>query len=378
MPLHRTPSVRRHGLPTALAVVITLVGVVGAVAAAAALVTGFGSSVPGASAGEAAGRLAPTVATAPVTPAPQSTSAPAPTAPATSAAPTTVPVSAAPAQRRRLAAMVRFKEQVRRELDVEKARARARARAMRDATVTFRIGTYNILGSNHVPRGQARAATSAGLITSRGVDLIGLQEVQRDQQGVFESNMPGYSFWPRDALGPQGYRHQVAWRSSMFEFVEGGSVDYTFTSMRIPMPWVLLRHRDTGAELYLINTHNSARDLEGERDSATTIEINLINRLRATGLPVFIVGDMNEHTEFFCRVAPATGMVAANGGSGANGCSLPPGPLRVDWIMGARASFSGYVQDGASISTGASDHYFLHADATIGVPPDPDVIEAAS
>ena len=208
--------------------------------------------------------------------------------------------------------------------------------------------------------------------------MIGLQEVQPDQQGVFESNMPGYTFWPRQALGRQGYRHQIAFRTSMFELTDSGSVDYTFTSMRIPMPWVKLRHLETGAEFYVINTHNSARDLEGERDSATAIEIDLIKRLGESGLPVYIVGDMNEHTEFFCKVAPATGMVAANGGSGAGGCTLPPRPLRVDWIMGLRATFSGYVQDGASISSGASDHYFLHADTSIGVEPSPEVVEAGS
>ena len=84
----------------------------------------------------------------------------------------------------------------------------------------------------------------------------------------------------------------------------------------------------------------------------------------ATGRPVIITGDMNEHTEFFCRVAAATGMVAANGGSGAGGCHLPPNPLRVDWIMGGHGmSFSGYRQDGAGLGH-ASDHYYLYATAT--------------
>jgi endonuclease/exonuclease/phosphatase family metal-dependent hydrolase len=263
--------------------------------------------------------------------------------------------------------MTEFKEKVAREL------ARMPAQAEPSDTASFKIGTYNILGSNHAPNGRGRAATSAGFITSRGVDLIGLQEVQRDQQGVFEANMPGYAFWPDGALGRQDYRKQIAWRTSMFEFVDGGAAYYTFTSMPgIPMPWVRLRHLASGAEFYIINNHNSARDLEGERDASTGIAIDLIQELRASGLPVFIVGDMNEHTEFFCRVAQATGMVGANGGNGSGGCTLPPPPLRVDWIMGVGASFSGYVQDGASISSGASDHYFLHADTSIDVVREPE------
>ena len=102
--------------------------------------------------------------------------------------------------------------------------------------------------------------------------------------------------------------------------------------------------------------------MEGERDAATTVEIALIKQLHATGLPVIITGDMNEHEEFFCRAATEARMVAANGGSGVGGCQLPPPPRRVDWIMGTTdVSFSGYVQDGASRAA-ASDHYLLYAD----------------
>jgi endonuclease/exonuclease/phosphatase family metal-dependent hydrolase len=231
---------------------------------------------------------------------------------------------------------------------------------------TFQIGSYNIQGSQHRRNGTGRAATSAGLITSRGVDLVGLQEVQWDQLAVLRNRLAGYDIWPQSALGRQGYRHQIAYRTELFEFVDGGSVTYTFDSQRIPLPYIRLRDRASGGEFYLINTHNSARGLEAQRDSATSIQIGLINQLRETGLPVFIVGDVNEHTEFFCRVSVATGMVAANGGSGAGGCTLPPGPLRVDWIMGGGGvDFSGYVQDGASISSGASDHYFIHSDVTV-------------
>jgi endonuclease/exonuclease/phosphatase family metal-dependent hydrolase len=147
-----------------------------------------------------------------------------------------------------------------------------------------------------------------------------------------------------------------------------GSVTYVFSNQRIPLPYVLLRDNATGAEFWMITTHNSAGSMEAQRDAATVIEINLIRQLMGTGKPVIITGDMNEHTEFFCKVATATGMVAANGGSGAGGCHLPPRPLRVDWIMGGHgAGFSGYRQDGAGIGR-ASDHYYLYASATATSP----------
>ena len=71
---------------------------------------------------------------------------------------------------------------------------------------------------------------------------------------------------------------------------------------------------------------------------------------------------MNEKAEWFCKASTGAGLVAANGGSGAGGCVLPPGPLRIDWIMGGGGvDFSGYVQDGASLA-GITDHYFVHAE----------------
>ena len=241
-------------------------------------------------------------------------------------------------------------------------------------TSAFRIGTLNVLGSQHT-RGKGgygpgpdRARITAGLISSRGIDVVGLQEVQDDQIGPLSGGLPGYGMWPVHALGNNGQRLQVMWRDSRFELVDTGSVSYVFDSQTIPLPWVRLRDRERGGEFYVITAHNSARELEAQRDAATTVEIALINELKGTGLPVLITGDMNEHEEFFCRAAVEAQMVAANGGSGAGGCQLPPQPRRVDWIMGTSdVGFSGYVQDGASLAA-ASDHYLLYADVGLDNP----------
>jgi hypothetical protein len=206
---------------------------------------------------------------------------------------------------------------------------------------------------------------------ARGVDVVTLSEVQDDQLAVLNNRLAGYSIWPQHALGSNGHRLQIAWRASQFEMVDGGSVSYPFDNQSIPLPYVLLRDRSTGAEFWVISTHNSARDLEGERDSATAIQIALMQRLMAeTGKPVIIGGDVNEHEEFFYKVCGATGFLAANGGGA--GCTLPPRPLRVDWIMGgggAGVDFSGYVQDGSTLAR-ATDHYFIHANVSIVDPGD--------
>jgi hypothetical protein len=251
------------------------------------------------------------------------------------------------------------------------ARLAVRMAAM-EKTSTFRVGALNILGSQHSAGpggygpGTQRAAMAAGLVMSRGVDVLTMSEVQDDQLSVLNARLAGYSIWPQHALGSNGQRLQIAWRSSQFEMLDRGSVAYPFDNQSIPLPYVLLRDRGTGAEFWVLSTHNSARDLEGERDAATAIQIALMRRLMAeSGKPVIIGGDVNEHEEFFYKVCGALGFLAANGGGA--GCSLPPRPLRVDWIMGgggAGVDFSGYVQDGATLAR-ITDHYFIHAAVSV-------------
>ncbi len=237
----------------------------------------------------------------------------------------------------------------------------------------FQVGTLNVLGSNHAPRGQARAAREAALIRNRGIDIIGLQEVQRDQRGVFARNLPGYQIWPQEALGRQGYRVQIAFRTSLFEKVDDGGSTHTFDSQRVPIPWVRLRDRATGGEFFVIATHNSPRGMQAQRNASTAVQAALVNRLEASGLPVLLVGDFNEHTSFFCRIAARTGLVSANGARHAGRCIGPSGPVRIDWVLGTggMADFSAYRQDGTTRATGMSDHYLIYATVQLELPPRP-------
>lgn len=232
---------------------------------------------------------------------------------------------------------------------------------------SFRIGTLNILGSQHARGGTSRAAALAGAIESRGVDVVGLQEVQDDQLAVMQSQLGGYTIWPGQALGNQGVRLQIAWRDSRFSLQGTGSIMTTFDHQQRPIPWVLLQDRATQGEFYVIDVHNSPRDQESDRDSATTEEIALVNQLRSTGKTVFILGDMNEHTEFFCRVSASTGMVGSNGAStSGGGCSTGAGPIKIDWILGGgNVDFSGHVVDYGAPVRSATDHAFVHASVRV-------------
>ena len=236
---------------------------------------------------------------------------------------------------------------------------------------TFQVGTLNVLGSQHTRGsrrygpGTVRTGRAAGVFLSRGIDLLGLQEVQDDQLNVLYNQLGGFGIWPGRGLGNNGVRLQIAYRTALFELVDTGYISTRFDFQTRPIPYVLLRDRVTGGEFWVVTIHNSPRTQEADRDSATAAEIALFNRLRGTGRPVIVTGDMNEKEEWFCKVATGAGMVAANGGSGAGGCALPPGPLRIDWIMGGGGvDFSGYVQDPSTLA-GITDHYFVHSTVTV-------------
>ncbi|HWU20132.1 MAG TPA: endonuclease/exonuclease/phosphatase family protein [Nocardioides sp.] len=254
-----------------------------------------------------------------------------------------------------------------------RAAERSAKRSAQPVTSTMRVASLNILGSNHVGRGLARAAGEASLLMNRGVDIVGMQEVQRDQRQVFLRQMPAYTMWPQDAVGRQGYRLQIMFRNSRYEMVDGGSVNAPFVGMSVPMPYVLLRDRSSGAEFWVIDAHLSPQGRQGERNAGTVIQEALVDRLNDTH-PVVMLGDMNEHASWFCRLAANVPAFSANGASSSD-CT-PSGPLRIDWIVGSDAgddtvAFSGYAQDGATKALRLSDHYLVYATATVTATPTP-------
>ena len=255
-------------------------------------------------------------------------------------------------------------------------RAIAAKKAAEEAATpfTFHIGTLNVLGSQHTAgssrwaSGVTRAGFTSSIVTGYGIDLMGLQEVQDDQLGVFMGRLgaAGYAVWPARTMGHQGERLQIAYRTSMFELVEGHSITTLFDHMRIPLPYALFRNRATGGEFWMMTIHNSPNGLQTERNIARGEEIALINRLRATGKPVLLTGDMNEKDTWLCPVAASTGLVSANGGHYAGGCVMPPAPVKIDWIMGGGgATFSGYADVVGGLVSRATDHTFPHATVTV-------------
>jgi hypothetical protein len=123
------------------------------------------------------------------------------------------------------------------------------------------------------------------------------------------------------------------------------------------MPVVRLRNKQTGQEAYFINIHNPAdtkkhHNQEKYRDAATAIEIALINKLQATGVPVIITGDANEREEFYNKVTQGAHMTASNADSKGKVKNIG-----IDWILGTKGvSFSGHTKDRGAFVQQTTDH----------------------
>lgn len=241
---------------------------------------------------------------------------------------------------------------------------------------SVRIGTFNVLGSQHTapggdrrnfPPASVRSVAAANLIAKHGLDIVGTQELQADQLRALQGRT-GMAAYPGFSWGEAETDNSILYDAGVFELVEASQFTITFMGRARPQPIVRLRHRATGSEFYVVNTHPSAGGgvylAERRRGQATLVSV--VNNLKATGLPVLVTGDMNDREDFYCQVVPRAGLSAPNGGSYSAGCRPPPSPLPVDWVVGSGVTWSGYWRDTTPVDQRTSDHFIISATANVG------------
>jgi endonuclease/exonuclease/phosphatase family metal-dependent hydrolase len=152
------------------------------------------------------------------------------------------------------------------------------------------------------------------------------------------------------------------WNRAVWKQTWHSSISIPFTSGWRPQPIVKLQQRATGAEVYWINVHFSARRAnQDDRDKAMKILLKAIGQLKGDHLPILLTGDFNEIAPAFCSITGKTPLVAATGGSNIDGrCILPKG-ARIDWIFGSRGTFSGALMDRSAQVRRTTDHHVLSA-----------------
>ena len=93
-----------------------------------------------------------------------------------------------------------------------------------------------------------------------------------------------FTFYPGTTLGYVGAPQSVMWKSAEWSLVWKSSISIPFTGGWRPQPIVELQQRATGAQIYWINVHFSARRAhQADRDKAMKILLQAIASSRRTG-----------------------------------------------------------------------------------------------
>lgn len=126
----------------------------------------------------------------------------------------------------------------------------------------FRAGTINALGHSHTEpggnkpgwlRSAARTALLVLVILKRRLGIVCLQEFQAPQQKVFREKLGKlYGIY---ASGDNA----VVWLKQRWNLIDAGTISIPYFDGHMKaMPWVLLKHKKTGKQLYVLSKHNPA------------------------------------------------------------------------------------------------------------------------
>jgi alpha-tubulin suppressor-like RCC1 family protein len=246
----------------------------------------------------------------------------------------------------------------------------SRTSARRAAVTPFTIMTMNMLGSQHtapggdepnMAPGRIRAEWASTYFGMRNASLVGMQEPQPDQIVALDSaTRHAFKFYPGNSLGYDGAPQSVIWKRDQWKLMWHSSISIPFTSGWRPQPIVKLQQRATGAEVYWINVHFSAkRANQSDRDKSMKILLKAIGQLKGDGLPILLTGDFNEIAAAFCPITGRTPLVAATGGSNVGGRCVLPKAARIDWVFGSKGTFSQALMDDSAQVRRTTDHHVL-------------------
>ena len=261
------------------------------------------------------------------------------------------------------------------------------ARSFREVTsATFRVSSFNVLGWSHTDAGGKNARMASGetrmqwttqLLADNAVEVVGMQELQPRQLAAFRSLQgEAWDLYPADALNRIDTHNSIAWRTDTWELVEANTIAIPyFQGAKVQMPYILLRHLETGRLVWFANFHNAANtrysgDSTPWRAQARILQVGLANKIWESGVPLVFTGDMNETTPYFCALTTRSPMKSASGGSWGTTRCRPPERMKIDWIFGSNdVRFTNYrVKDGTLVDK-ASDHPMILADVTVSSRP---------
>ena len=136
-------------------------------------------------------------------------------------------------------------------------RGRGEAELVGTGATVFRTGTLDVSGKKATAG--ARLAAALDQISKRELDIVGFQGLRAGQHDAFKSRVTTrWATYPAaissTAGGRTGLSTAIAWRTSTWILVNGAIASVTDNNGGIARrPYVLLQHRGTGTQLYVVN-----------------------------------------------------------------------------------------------------------------------------
>lgn len=239
--------------------------------------------------------------------------------------------------------------------------------------ISFRVASLNALGHSHTRPGgnrqgwspaTKRTRVAAQAVKAAGASVVGFQEFEPLQKSVFRRHSPGWDVYPGGR-----WPDAMAWNTGVWQVQETRMIRIPYFGGRLkPMPYVKLKHRDSGRSVWFGSFHNPADvrgNAAGHRARAIGRQAGLARALMSNGDPVIFTGDFNDRARAFCGLTTQAPLRSASGGSVGSPCR-PPGRMSVDWIFGSvDFAFSGYNLTRGYGLARATDHPMVVATASL-------------
>jgi endonuclease/exonuclease/phosphatase family metal-dependent hydrolase len=263
---------------------------------------------------------------------------------------------------------------------------------------TASIGTYNILrrGSKDAQGRDIYDRLDQIADTIAPLDIVGVQEATYAMYGgarpiYMLEEASGLTLARHPAVPPavKGavcslHSDHIMYNGAKFTVVDSGEDDLGGTAAdgERYATWALMTDIASGRQFYFVNTHLSSQDTSAYNQIRAGEVATLVQNMaaRAAGLPVVIVGDLNEGAKDFTSTAPVqfanAGYVGADlvattvsGGeydTWHNFTGPAAGGRKFDYILGnSLVAFVSYTVVPATPKTQPSDHYPVFATITV-------------
>ena len=175
----------------------------------------------------------------------------------------------------------------------------------------LRVMTFNIrldLPSDGADAWPHRKDNVVALIAREAPDILGMQEVLLNQKRDLEAAMPAYQVIgaARDDGREAGEFSPLAWRRDRFEMVRSGTF-WLSPTPEVPgkgwdaafpriATWAVLRDKQSGAQLRVLNTHLDHVGREARLNSAAIVA-RWVTEGPDRSLPAIVLGDFNADPE---------------------------------------------------------------------------------